>query len=187
MAQTKTRAKPKTKTKSKARSSSNAKKPNAKSKPKAAPRSNSQSRSNSKSSSTSKPKAAVESVEGTIKDAGKSVGNAASGAANKAGHAVGKAKVPLMAGGAALAGVAGGLALSNRQAHRHRSIKGSLKKVDSDDLAKAARKVGDFGAQIGELALEARRIRAESNGKRNRSPIEVVLDGLTARRGGGRG
>lgn len=155
MAQTKTRSKPKAKTQSK---------PKAKAQPKA------------------KPKAAVETVEETAKDAGRAVGNAA----GKAGHAVGKAKVPLMAGGAALAGVAGGLALGTRQGHRHRGIKGSLnrgiKGVDSEDLAKAVRKVGDFSAQIGELALEARRIREESNGKRNRSPIEVVLDGLTARR-----
>ena len=195
MAQTKTRSKPKSKSQSKPKartSSANGKKANTRSKPKAASRSNA-SRSNSKSSSASKPKAAVEAVEETVKDAGKSVGNAASSAgksvgsaASKAGHAVGKAKVPLMAGGAALAGVAGGMALGNRQSHRPHRIKGSLKKVDSGDLAKAARKVGDFSAQIGELALEAKRIREESNGKGNRSPIEVVLDGLTARRGSGR-
>jgi hypothetical protein len=181
MAQTKTRSKPKPKaqprSKSKARSSSSkARKTNTTRK------TNSTSTNSTSKATTSKPKAAMETVEETVKDAGKSVGNVAS----KAGHAVGKAKVPLMAGGAALAGVAGGMALGNRQSHRHRGIKGRLEKVDSDDLAKAARKVGDFSAQIGELAVEARRIRGESNGKRNRSPIEVVLDGLTARRESGR-
>lgn len=193
MAQTKTRSKPKPKARGssgkpkKARSASRSNS-SASSKPKT--NATSKPKTNATSKATSKPKAAVETVEETVKDAGKSVGNAAS----KAGHAVGKAKVPLMAGGAAIAGVAGGLALGNRQVHRHRSIKGSLnrgfkgglKGLDSDDLAKAVRKVGDFSAQIGELALEARRIREESNGKANRSPIEVVLDGLTARRGAGR-
>lgn len=211
MAQTKTRSKPKSKSQSKPKPQSKSKsqsKPKARSssgkarKANSTRKTNTASRSNSRSKATmSKPKAVVESVEETAKDAGHAVGNAAGkaghavgDAASKAGHAVGKAKVPLMAGGAALAGVAGGLALGSRQMHRHRGIgiKGSgalknrLEKVDSDDLAKAVRKVGDFSAQLGELALEAKRIREESNGKANRSPIEVVLDGLTARRGAGR-
>lgn len=155
MAQTKARSKPKSKSRSKpkARSSSNGRSP----KPKAS----------SPAKPSSKPKAALESVEQTAKGAGRTVGRAAS-----------KAKVPLVAGGAALAGVAGGIALGTRQAHRHRGVKG----IDSDDLAKAARKVGDIGVQVGEVALEVRRRRAEPNGKVHRSPVEVVLDGLTSRR-----
>lgn len=116
--------------------------------------------------SASKPQAAREAVEGTAKDAGAIVGRVAS-----------KAKVPLVAGGAALAGAAGGLALASRQGHR----KNGLGKVKSEDLAKAARKAGDVGAQIGEIALEVRRARESSNGKAHRSPIEVVLQGLTSR------
>jgi hypothetical protein len=163
MAQTKTRSKPKARPKPKARASSKPK-ARSRSKPKA---------SKPNTNSASKPKAAVDAMEGTAKDAGRAVGNAA----GKAGHAVGKAKVPLMAGGAALAGVAGGIALGNRQAHRHRGLKG----LDSDDLAKAAKKVGHFGAQVGEVAIELRRAREEPNGKAPRSPIEVVLQGLTSR------
>ena len=160
MAQTKTRSKPKPKSRAKPKP-----KAGASSKPKRSrPANNSRS---SKPASASKPKAAVEAVEETAKDAGRSVGRAAS-----------KAKVPLVAGGAALAGVAGGIALGSRQAHRHKSIKG----IDSDGLAKAARKVGDLGAQVGEVALEVRRRREEPNGKVHRSPVEVVLDGLTSRR-----
>lgn len=165
MAQTKTRSKPKPKAKARA-SSSKTKKTRSASRPKtSAP-------SKPKTNSTSKPKAAVNAVEDTAKDAGRAVGNAA----GKAGHAVGKAKVPLMAGGAALAGVAGGIALGNRQAHRHRGLKG----IDSDNVAKAARKVGHVGMQIGEVAVDARRARERSNGA-HRSPIEVVLQGLTSR------
>ncbi len=204
MAQTKTRSKPKPKTKAQSKPQSK-QKPKTKARPSRSKarktnttrKSNSTKSNSTKSNAMSKPRAMVETVEETAKDAGHAVGNAAGKAGHavgKAGHAVGKAKVPLMAGGAALAGVAGGMALGNRQSHRHRglksslnrSFKGGIKGLDSDDLAKAARKVGDFSAQIGELAIEARRIREESNGKASRSPIEVVLDGLTARRGAGR-
>ncbi len=144
-------------------------------KPKARPSSSrTASRSRSKSSSreapTSKPKAALETVEETAKNAGGTVG-----------HAVSKAKVPLMAGGAALAAGAGGLALGARQSHR----KSGLGQISSKDLAKAARKAGDVGAQIGEVALEVRRARETTNGHSHRSPIEVVLQGLTSRRARG--
>ncbi len=126
-----------------------------------------------KARSTSQPKGLVdkskavgESVEETAKDAGRSIGRAA-----------GKAKVPLMAGGAALAGAAGGIALGTHQAHR----KNGLGKIDSKDLARAARKAGDVGAQVGEIALEVRRARETNGNARHRSPIEVVLQGLTSR------
>jgi len=92
--------------------------------------------------------------------------------------AVGKAKVPLVAAGAALAGAAGGIALGAHRARRHRGIAG----LDSEDLAKAARKLGNVGMELGELAVEARRARESSNGGSRRSPIEVVLEGLTSRR-----
>ena len=128
----------------------------------------------------SKPQAAREAVESTAKDAGEAVSNTA----GKVGQAVSKAKVPLMAGSAALVGAAGGLALGARQAHH----KSGLAKVSSKDLAKAARKAGDIGAQVGEVALEVRRAREGRNGNggaaRHRSPIEVVLQGLTSRGSG---
>ena len=168
MAETKTRSKkPKAKTRSTC-------KPKAKARASAKPRkrstggSRSSNGSKSKAASkanTSKPQAIVENVGEAAKDAGGTVS-----------RAVSKAKVPLMAGGAALAGAAGGIALGTRQAHRHRGIAG----IDSDDLAKAAKKVGHAGIQVGELAYEARRAREASNGK-HRSPIEVVLQGLTSR------
>jgi hypothetical protein len=116
-----------------------------------------------------KPQAVLEAVEETAKDAGGKVASVA-----------GKAKVPLLAGGAALAGAAGGLALGARQAHH----KSRIGKVSSKDLTNAAKKVGEVGAQVGEVALEVRRAReaTNGNGKVHRSPIEVVLQGLTQRR-----
>jgi hypothetical protein len=96
-----------------------------------------------------------------------------------------KAKTPLIASGAAIAGAAGGLALGARQARN--SKLGKLVphpprvQVKSRDIAKAAKSVGDFGAQVGELASELRKNREEADGSSKRSPIEVVLEGLTSR------
>ena len=117
-------------------------------------------------------------VENTAKDAGRT----AMDAGKTVGRAASKAKVPLLAGGAALAGAAGGIALGAHQARRHKGI-GIAKAVKPDDLAKAAKRVGDFGAQMGHFASELQRAREDSNGNgHTRSPIEVVLEGLTTRR-----
>jgi hypothetical protein len=138
----------------------------------------SRSRSKASSNGSGRIDTARHAVEETAKDAGHAVGGAVS-----------KAKVPLMAGGAALAGAAGGLVLGARQARRHGIGAKALSrrpqvKVRSQDLAKAAKEVGSFGAQMGRLATELQQTReAVSNGK-HRSPVEVVLEGLTARRSG---
>jgi hypothetical protein len=57
-----------------------------------------------------------------------------------------------------------------------------LVKVKSRDLAKVAKEVGSFGAQMGKVASELQNARMEANGGKHRSPVEVVLEGLTARR-----
>lgn len=123
--------------------------------------------------------AKAKAVPAMAKDAGHAVGNAAS-----------KGKVPILAGGAALVGAAGGLALGARQARRHHGLGWAIArrpqvKLDSRDLAKAAKEVGSFGAQVGQLASELQRARETANGGRHRSPVEVVLDGLTTRRSRG--
>jgi hypothetical protein len=92
-----------------------------------------------------------------------------------------------VAGGAALAGVAGGLALGARNGGRHRKVLGikiphrRRVKIRSRDLASAAKNVGSFGEQLGELTTEVRRARQGIEGAGRRSPIEVVLQGLTRR------
>jgi hypothetical protein len=100
-----------------------------------------------------------------------SAGSSTNGLAGSAS----RAKLPLIAGTAALAGAAGGAALGARQARRH-------SKLDSRTLAKAAKEVGGFGTQLGQLASELRQSREGADGGTHRSPIEVVLEGLTARR-----
>lgn len=158
--------------------------------PSARSRSNStktRSRTKQQPKSQSKPAEVVGAVEEKAKvaeekavDAGKSVG-----------RAVKKARVPLLAGGAVIAGAAGGAALASRQSHRHRGftngIAHSVRKIDADDVARAAKRVGDATARAGQFAADFQRARESSNGAGNgngkhRSPIEVVLQGLTTRR-----
>ncbi|HWO82454.1 MAG TPA: hypothetical protein VNM38_01530 [Solirubrobacterales bacterium] len=54
-------------------------------------------------------------------------------------------------------------------------------KVDSKDVAKAAKGVGNLSAQVSEIAGGLETAASGKNGK-HRSPVEVVLQGLTARR-----
>jgi hypothetical protein len=54
-------------------------------------------------------------------------------------------------------------------------------KVDSKDVARAAKGVGNFSAQVSEVAGGLETAASGRNG-RHRSPVEVVLQGLTARR-----
>jgi hypothetical protein len=135
----------------------------------------SRSRSKPASNGQARVDSALHTVEDRAKDAGRAVGSAAS-----------KAKMPLVAGGAALAGAAGGLALGARQARRHKMIgmvpRRPQVKVRSRDVARAAREVGSFGAQVGHLASELQQAREANGNKKHRSPVEVVLQGLTARR-----
>lgn len=132
MAQTKTKTKAKPKAASKQRSA------------------NSRKSSSSRKRTNSSSRAAPTEV----------MSNAAGKATTAASHAADKAKIPLVAGGAAIAGAAGGAMLGVRQARRKRS---------------AAARLGDF-------ALQMQRARHTPNGTKQRSPVEVVLEGLTSRR-----
>lgn len=145
-----------------------------KAKKQAAPKRASSSSKASKPKSQSKPKAKKTASNGA-------------GPASTVGKAASKVKLPLVAGGAALAGAAGGMALAATKGARKSGVAKSLArrpkiKIDSGDVAKAAKEVGNFSAQVGQLATELQRARESSNGKKHRSPIEVVLQGLTARR-----
>jgi hypothetical protein len=164
-----------TKTKASAKRSAGSKKPQARSRGSTSKPKNSKPKNNA----TGKATSAVGNATGKATSA---VGNVT----GKATHAVGKAKVPLLAGGAALAGAAGGLALGARQARRGNGLSKAIARrpqvtVSSKDLASAAKDVGAFGAQLGHLATELQQARESGNGK-HRSPLEVVLEGLTARR-----
>jgi hypothetical protein len=170
MAQAKTRASAKKQSPSRKRSQSTKAR-----KTQSRPKSSTQSRNGK-----ARIKAVRQTVEHSTKEAGQTVSKVAS-----------KAKTPLLAGGAALAGAAGGMAIGamrSRKSHSHKMLGIKMPqpkrvKLRSRDVAKAAKEVGTFGQHVGELATELRHTREESgNGSKHRSPVEVVLDGLTARR-----
>lgn len=193
MAQTKSKSTPKTKqkkttapksaSKSKPASKSKSSKPKA-AKAKAKSSSKSRSSSNGGGASRSNGSSSKHSNVDAVRNA---VGDKAKGAGKTVGRAASKAKVPLVAGGAAIAGAAGGMALAAASKKGRKSGIGKAiarrpkVKVDSKDVAKAARGVGNFSAQVNEIAGGLESAASGRNGK-HRSPIEVVLQGLTARR-----
>jgi len=138
------------------------------------------SRARSASKKTTKRKAAKARGPSTVQSR-PSRNGASSGATDEVAKAAKKAKTPLIASGAAVAGAAGGMALGVRKARKSKLLRRPLVKVDSHDVAKAAKSVGRLGVEVGELASELRRSRELTNGARRRSPIEVVLQGLTHR------
>ena len=110
--------------------------------------------------------------------------NRAKSAGSGIGGAAQKAKGPALAGGAALAGLAGGLVIAGRRGPRRvlgvpipgtrRPLLEIKQRNHGKELIKAA-------SELGELASEVRLAREEIGATRRRSPVEVVLDGLTRR------
>lgn len=156
-----------------------------------------QTKSKSKSTRKSSPrktKARSTKSSGTngsshaVEDGAKAVRDAVSGAGKEAGQAAGKAKIPLLAGGAAVAGTVGGIVIgASRSGDKFLGVKlprSKRVKLRSRDLSKVAKEVGHFGENLGELTTELKRARqglADGEGKQS-SPIEVLLSGLTSRR-----
>jgi hypothetical protein len=107
-----------------------------------------------------KAKPQAEKVPDTVRKTGEKVSGVAS-----------KAKGPLLAGGAALAGLAGGLALKSRTENRRpigklktRALPKSLKnidlgKVDLEAITDAGRRIRSIGEQVGDVADAAEKTR----------------------------
>jgi hypothetical protein len=174
MAQTKTK---------RAKSSGSSAKAKAAPKPKATKRPSRPRRSGNGSKATSH-----NGVSNGIEGGAKAARDAVRSAGKDAAHVASKAKIPLLAGGAALVGTVGGVVIGST--HSGDKVLGiSLPKrrrvrISSKDLAKAAKEVGHFGDSVGELGAELRRVRqglADDDGRQN-SPLEVLLKGLTTRR-----
>jgi hypothetical protein len=118
--------------------------------------------------------------------ASRAVGSAASDAGRAVGSAANAAKVPAVAGGAALAGLVGGVALARGGRRRVLGVpvpgtRRPLVKING--RGSGSKQLMKTGRQMAELAIEVRQARQQLATERKRSPIEVVLDGLTARRG----
>jgi hypothetical protein len=106
------------------------------------------------------------------------------------GEVAKKAKLPALAAGAGLAGLAGGVALAARDSRKRVlglpiPTKSGTRAV-SQTLAEASKNVGNLAEGMGSLAAEIRTVREGVAGtgaaEKRRSPVEVVLQGLTARR-----
>jgi hypothetical protein len=96
-------------------------------------------------------------------------------------------KGPALAAGAALAGVAGGIALQSKRDSGRNVLGVKVGKGVGDvgrNLADAGQGAGRFSENLGAFAAEIRKTREaiEDRSKKHRSPIEVVLQALTARR-----
>jgi len=96
-------------------------------------------------------------------------------------------KTPLIAGSAALGGLAGGLVLGARR-NMSRQVLGMTMPPWGNsgsagrNLASLAKQVAVASERVGDLTTEVRRVREEAAKGTRRSPIEVVLEGLTTRR-----
>jgi hypothetical protein len=97
-----------------------------------------------------------------------------------------KVKGPALAGGAALAGLAGGMAVQSKRDSGRKVLGMRLSNgvgKTGKNLAEAGQSVGRFTENLGEFAAEMRKTReAIDNRAKHRSPIEVLLQALTARR-----
>jgi hypothetical protein len=123
--------------------------------------------------------------------------------AKQAGDAVAsvtrRARVPALAAGAAAAGLAGGLAIGSSMASKRgglRSLLAPQRKVlgipvgpksgvvaAAEVLGKAAKELGAVTNRVSDSSDDVRQIREQLELANRRSPLEVVLDGLTHRRG----
>ena len=184
MAQTKS---PTRKSKAKRGGSGSGSKPKSSSSPKArksrSKASSSSPRASSRNGSSKVVPDGIKSAREAVEDAGQKAGKATTKVASKA-------KVPLIAGGAALVGAASGIALNAARSHSTKVLGVKMPKtkvkVSSKDLARAADRVASAGEQIGRLSTGIREIQGTSDADhgngRHRSPIEVVIQSLTRRR-----
>jgi hypothetical protein len=167
---------------------------------------NAATRRSTNANRSSNREGAVESVKDTVRGGAKSTKDSITSGVQSTGDAVSpvakKVKGPAIAGAAALAGLAGGLAIASRAGGPRRVLgvpvpgtRRSLITINtprrvktrsaSKDLLKAAGEVGSAGRRVGELVTELQRVRAELDRGRQRSPVELVLEGLTSRRARG--
>ena len=126
-------------------------------------------------------------------------GNASKEAGGSVATAARKAKGPLLTAGATAAGLAGGLVLGSRMTSKRRGLGAALaprRKVlgvpvgrksgvvrTAEALGQVARQLSAATNQISGTADDVQQIREQLDKANRQSPLEVVLDGLTHRRG----
>ncbi len=147
------------------------------------PRTNARSRRQPRRSAATAPADSVKQFASKGKNA---VAEGAQSGGKAISTVAGKVKGPALAAGAALAGVAGGMAVQSKRDSGRKVLGmrlGNGVGKTGKNLADAGQSVGRFTENLGEFAAEMRKTReAIDNRAKHRSPIEVVLQALTARR-----
>ncbi len=121
------------------------------------------------------------SSKGTVASAKDASIQAAKSTGDAVGSTARKLRTPAIAAGAGLAGLAGGIALTRSRQRKVMGVplpgRGTTK-----NLAGAAKNIGALAEQAGHVAEQVR-VAGEALGgnEARRSPIEVVLQGLTRR------
>jgi hypothetical protein len=172
-----------TKTKQSKRPAQSKAKPKAAAKKRASSTRKVPKKSSPKASKASRKNGGSNGVGDSAKAVREAVGSAGKDAGHATAQAASKAKIPLLAGSAALIGAAGGVVFgATRSGGKVLGVKmpaSKRVKIRSSDLAKAAKDVGHFGDRVGDLASEIRRVREGVADGAKDSPIEVLLRGLT--------
>jgi hypothetical protein len=110
-----------------------------------------------------------------------------------------KAKGPALAAGATAAGLAGGLAIGSKMGSKRRGLAAALSPRrtvlgipvgrkstmarTAEALGEVARGLGKTTNEVSNATDDVRQIREQLDKANRQSPLEVVLDGLTHRRG----
>jgi hypothetical protein len=97
------------------------------------------------------------------------------------GSAAKKAKIPLVASGAAVAGLATGTALGARVVATRRPRVLGMPMPRGEEMKSGAHKVARAGRWLYDMETDLRLLREHAENSRRQSPIEVLLAGLTSR------
>ncbi len=123
----------------------------------------------------------------------------AKGAGDSVTTAAKRVKTPVLAAGATAAGLAGGALLGSRMASRRSGLTGFLRpqrrvlgvpvgrksglEVTASALGKVARELGSVAGKASDTTDDVRQVREQLDRLNRQSPVEVLLSGLTHRRG----
>jgi hypothetical protein len=146
------------------------------------------SASRSQTSRTPKRKASSSDQKGALDAAKDATTKGAKAAGNAVTSTAKKLKTPLIATGTGLAGVAAGVALTQKNkgiSGIHLPSRGT-RRATTKGLGEAAKNIGMLAERTGKVAQQVR-VASEAIGegsapRKSKSAIEVVLEGLTSRR-----
>jgi hypothetical protein len=132
----------------------------------------------------------------TARQAGETVASGARQAGETVAGGARKSKLPLLVAGGTVAGLAGGLVLGGRRRHGLSALVAPQRHVlgvpigRKNGLVRTAEALGKVATQLGSATEQAagatsdvRRIREQLDKANRQSPIEVLIDALTHRRG----